>query len=567
MKPLTKRTLALPAVAAVVASTLSIGAPAAATERVFTPSCVDDPTALGVEEALVYEPAPRELLAESGLDRVAADFAAELCSLTGTDGLSALVEERARGLWQKGILAARAMGADGELDADDRPLYWARLAMTGALRQWSAANDVPQKTLEAELAKLDALSRGQDTLDPDASKRDVVVLTGFDPFFLNRDARISNPSGAIVLALDGEIVQGPNGPVEIQAALFPVRWRDFGDGMVEKALTPAFSAKNRPQLFFTISQGSPKSFDLEAFNGAWRGGTVDNEQVCSQGTTPIPAGVATVSPQPQWTESTLPRQAMADDVDGQPFAVNDRRSVVELPAGTPSIAARQGCPADRSLNEGTKREDGPSEGSVARAGGGGTYLSNEIAYRATLLRDALGEDDLPGGHVHTPVLEGVQNTASEVSNPEFVRNRQQIIAQTKSLLESALAHGTAGNDEPTETSTETPTETPTEDPSDEPTTGSDTSASANGTDDGADSGRDGTAAGSSDSAGAGDDGTAENGTAENTTSDSANSSDSADEAGRLPRTGGLPLSTAAFGALLIAAGAALVIGVRRRRSR
>ncbi len=304
MKPLTKRTLALPAVAAVVASTLSIGAPAAATEQTFTPTCVEDPTALGVEEALVYEPAPRELLSASGLDRVATDFAAELCSLTGTDGLSALVEERARGLWQKGILAARAMGADGELDADDRPLYWARLAMTGALRQWSAANDVPQKTLEAELAKLDALSRGQDTLDPDASERDVVVLTGFDPFFLNRDARISNPSGAIVLALDGEIVQGPNGPVEIQAALFPVRWRDFGDGMVEKALTPAFSAKNRPQLFFTISQGSPKSFDLEAFNGAWRGGTVDNEQVCSQGTTPIPAGVATVSPQPQWTEST-----------------------------------------------------------------------------------------------------------------------------------------------------------------------------------------------------------------------------------------------------------------------
>lgn len=78
MKPLTKRTLALPAVAAVVASTLSIGAPAAATEQAFTPSCVDDPTALGAEEALVYEPAPRELLAESGLDRVATDFAAEL---------------------------------------------------------------------------------------------------------------------------------------------------------------------------------------------------------------------------------------------------------------------------------------------------------------------------------------------------------------------------------------------------------------------------------------------------------------------------------------------------------
>ncbi|RAF06118.1 pyroglutamyl peptidase, partial [Burkholderia multivorans] len=131
-------------------------------------------------------------------------------------------------------------------------------------------------------------SRGQDTLDPDASERDVAVITGFDPFSLRSEPRISNPSGAIALALDGEVIDGPNGPVEIQAALFPVRWRDFGDGMVEKALTPAFSAENTPELFFTISQGRPNQFDLEAFNGAWRGGFVDNELVCYQGIAPIP---------------------------------------------------------------------------------------------------------------------------------------------------------------------------------------------------------------------------------------------------------------------------------------
>ncbi|MBU5889677.1 hypothetical protein JVV71_20425, partial [Vibrio cholerae O1] len=81
------------------------------------------------------------------------------------------------------IDAGRAM-AEGGLDADDRPLYWARLAMIGALTQWSEANDVPKEKLTDRIAVIDRLSRGQDTLDPDASDHDVVVLTGFDPFFL-----------------------------------------------------------------------------------------------------------------------------------------------------------------------------------------------------------------------------------------------------------------------------------------------------------------------------------------------------------------------------------------------
>ncbi|MEW1988920.1 pyroglutamyl peptidase [Brevibacterium casei] len=461
MKPVSKRVFALPAVAAIVASMLSVTTPAAAAEPTLTPPCVDDPVALGPEEELVTEPAPRELIRSSGLDDFVRAFAEDLCAQTGAAAVDALIEDRSRDLWTRGIDAARAMGEDGRLDADDRPLYWARLAMIGALKQWSADNQVPEATLATRVAVIDRLSRGQDTLDPDASDRDVVVLTGFDPFFLYSETRTSNPSGAIALALDGMILDGPDGPVEVQTALFPVRWRDFGDGMVEKALTPALSAANTPELFFTVSQGSPESFDLEAFNGSWRGGTIDNERSCYQGTIPIPGDVTTVRPQPQWTRSTLPREAMVDEVDGRPFAVNDRRSVTELPGDTPVSEPRLGCPADSALNEGTTREDGPTEGSVARAGGGGDYLSNEIAYRATLLRDALGLEDLPGGHVHTPVLEGVKKTETEISNPDFVANRQDIIAQTKLLLESALAQQPGGDPEPADEPTYEPAGTPT----------------------------------------------------------------------------------------------------------
>jgi hypothetical protein len=76
----------------------------------------------------------------------------------------------------------------------------------------------------------------------------------------------------------------------------------------------------------------------------------------------------------------------------------------------------------------------------ARSGGGGNYLSNEIAYRATLLRDRLGLR-LPGGHLHTPVLDfGEGNTDPDtgtITDPTFVQNRQDIIDQVRKIVRVA----------------------------------------------------------------------------------------------------------------------------------
>ena len=106
------------------------------------------------------------------------------------------------------------------------------------------------------------------------------------------------------------------------------------------------------------------------------------------------------------------------------FPVYDHTEVTEIPAGGTQAVVRP---------------DGPTEGSTARAGGGGDYLSNEIAYRATLLRDRLGlHDRLPGGHVHTPVLQfGAGNTdpaTGTVTDPEFVRNRVDIVDQVRAII-------------------------------------------------------------------------------------------------------------------------------------
>lgn len=103
----------------------------------------------------------------------------------------------------------------------------------------------------------------------------------------------------------------------------------------------------------------------------------------------------------------------------------DNTSVTEIPAGGTAPVVRPG---------------GPTPGSAARAGGGGDYLSNEIAYRATLLRDRLGLD-IPGGHVHTPVLQfGPGNTdpaTGTVSDPVFVQNRLDITEQLRTIVRVA----------------------------------------------------------------------------------------------------------------------------------
>lgn len=280
------------------------------------------------------------------------------------------------------------------------------------------------------------MSRGQDDVafSPSRSVRRVLV-TGFDPFTLNRDVRQANPSGASALALDGVTIQTAKGPARVEAMLFPVRWRDFTDGMVENALAPHLARSRRGvDLWATTSQGRPGRFDLEVTNGAWRAGFGDNEGVCYRGQVPV-RGVDPAQ-QPQWAWSTLPVAAMAAKPSGA-FPVVVNREVSQVPAGTDPGPVTTSCPAAPS--PGTVRPGGPANGSLARAGGGGNYLSNEIAYRATYLRDRTGLSQLPGGHIHTPVLTGLSPTdQNSLTTREFEANRQAINDQVRTLLLRAL---------------------------------------------------------------------------------------------------------------------------------
>ncbi|MEV7143757.1 pyroglutamyl peptidase [Streptomyces tauricus] len=372
-----------------------------------------------VEEQRLDRAAPQEILTRSGFDTVAPEFARALDRTRSYAQAERLVERLGSRLWQRAVDRAQGRGpAGGDLSRDDdRPLYWARLGMTREVRQWQPEFGLSEARRAKLLAALERTSRGQDTIRYAHTKKiKRILVTGFDPFTLDRDVRISNPSGATALALDGTVIDTADGPARVETAVFPVRWQDFAEGTVERTLRPHLP---HVDLFTTVSQGRVGRFDVERTNGAWRGGFPDNENISRTETVPVTDPAS----QPQWTTTTLPYKDIVAASTGR-FPVYDNTSVTEIPAGG---------------TEPVVRPEGPTAGSTARAGGGGNYLSNEIAYRATLLRDRLGlAGSLPGGHVHTPVLEfGAGNTdpaSGTVTDAQFVRNRLDIIAQVRSIL-------------------------------------------------------------------------------------------------------------------------------------
>ncbi|MFB7647325.1 pyroglutamyl peptidase [Streptomyces sp. NPDC056084] len=374
-----------------------------------------------VEEQRLDQAVPQEILARSGFDDVAPEFTRAIEATRSYGTARQLVEREGTRLWRRAVDRVQGRGpAGGDLSRDDdRPLYWARLGLTRELGLWKPQFALSETQRGALIDRVEQTSRGQTTVDHPAGggyKR--ILLTGFDPFTLDSDIRISNPSGATALALDGTWIRTADGQrARIETMTFPVRWQDFANGVVERALTPVLP---KVDLFTTVSQGRVGRIDVERFNGAWRGGFPDNVNASSTGQVPVNDPTT----QPQWTRTTLPYRDIVAARTGR-FPVYDHTDVTEIPAGATA-------PVDRP--------DGPTPGSAARAGGGGDYLSNEIAYRATLLRDRLGLS-IPGGHVHTPVLQfGDGNTdpaTGTVTDPQFVRNRLDIVAQIRAIVRTA----------------------------------------------------------------------------------------------------------------------------------
>ncbi|MGY0216169.1 hypothetical protein ACWJJH_02150 [Endozoicomonadaceae bacterium StTr2] len=309
------------------------------------------------------------------------NFASQWQQTQQYDQAMTLVTEAANNLWQQAKQDMRSRG-----DYDDRPLYWARLGFN-----WVIANSTPgfvindsQRTALQE--QFEEVSRGRQDLAFTTDAPLKILITGFDPFLLDRNISQGNPSGIAALALDGQVIEYQGRKAEINAVIFPVRYGDFDAGEVESLLTP-FYTDNTVDMVVTISQGRTE-FDLERFPGKRRSagapGNLNIYTGASSRDPIIPMLNQQPLPGPEFVEFSLPVTAM-QQASGE-YRINDNHQVTTLEDGEIEAA---------SLAQ--------LEGKTAVRGGGGGYLSNEISYRSIRLRNHLGSA-IPTGHIHTPIL-------------------------------------------------------------------------------------------------------------------------------------------------------------------
>jgi pyrrolidone-carboxylate peptidase len=387
-------------------------------------ACTTGTAPLTVEEQrLETQPVPGQILASSGFDARVTTFADSLCATTSYTEAMQVVTTHAGQLWDAAVDRAQGGPAGGgQLAADDdRPLYWARLGMTRALRRWVPTYSLPAASRATLERTLESASRGitGSTFDSSAGRR--LFVTGFDPFLLDDEIRRGNPSGAAALSLDDQVLTVDGEQIQVQTVVFPVRYADFDRGIVEDAIGPHVAAgAQRADAITTVSQGRAQ-FDLEVFNGRRRSATIgDNNNVQGGGTFTEPAVFPGVGPGPEFLRTSLPLDAM-QAVGAQPFPINVNHSVWEIPAGA----------TDPQF-----RSDGPTAGSVAVEGSGGGYLSNEVAYRNTLL--LAGTANAPaGGHVHTPTL-GSPANPTDITDPGFEQQRAAIVGQVRAIVARAV---------------------------------------------------------------------------------------------------------------------------------
>ncbi|MER8186241.1 pyroglutamyl peptidase [Kitasatospora sp. NPDC094015] len=413
----------LPLAAALLGAAALLAAPPAAAAPDGTAGCRTVAAAPDREQSRLQDPRTTALVERAGLTTFTTRFPAALCTARTRAEAERLLDSWGEALWQAAVDRAQGRRPGGDLaPGDDRPLYWTRVAMTAQLAAWQPSFTIDRAALRA---RFEDASRGLvDNGFSGAPGVRRIFVSGFDPFGLDGDVRTANPSGSAVLRLNGRKVTMADGSrAEIRAVVLPVRYADFDQGIVERAFGPRMAAGPRAaDLITTISQGYPGLFTLEAWAGRARSADPypDNQGELSGGSYDHPVDAPGLGPGPEFIASTLPTDAMAAAADS-PYPVLLNTEVSEIPAGA---------------TEPVDREDGPTPGSRAVAGGGGGYLSNEVAYRSNRLRLELNPA-LPGGHLHTPVLTGLPSDREQLTGPEFERNETAIAAEVLTVLTAA----------------------------------------------------------------------------------------------------------------------------------
>ena len=367
------------------------------------------------EEQLGSEVVPNQILKDSGYDVLVQEFEAKLPAASTALMARDTVQGFGKKLWESS--KARAQGPK-RADADDRPLYWARLAGAAFLRSYVPTSyTLTPAEKQALLDVLEASSRGRTDIEfPEAKSGGPrrILVSGFDPFGLRSEGiRKSNPSGAAVLALDGQTVAGGAGAREgrVEGVIFPVRFADFDRGMVETTFRPYLGGAERVDMIMTISQGGStldpsaptakqsKAFELERYAGRRRAPSMpDNVDFDPVGSSGLKEGKR-LGKGPEFLESTLPHRAMSGREETKAEAAKERTASGE------------------------------------EVGSGGGFLSNEIFYRTALIRTE-EKSTVRTGHLHVPYLPAPEGDPK--SEARHTRLRDLIVKWVRKLIANAL---------------------------------------------------------------------------------------------------------------------------------
>ena len=330
-----------------------------------------------------------------------------------------------------------------------------------------------------------------------------MIISGFDVFTLgtpgtpNTGLRNGNPSGATALELDGREYTLSDGTVlHVEAYVLPVSYDPFNRGMQEDTLGPWFQpGPKQVNASITFSQGGSNIFWLEQWNGRFHGSSAGNDGIvyCPIGTrlpaVVLPLGTITATGadpitlpgsgcntvvQSRWLNGvdsisawnrTSPPQFTTASLPVESLLLANTQSGIIRPPGATSAGTEgfdvtwhtnysyfPNCDSTNTVTEpwhgvvnampDPSQVHAPDAAWCSRTGGGGDYLSNESAYRNTLLRDTMGLS-IPAGHIHIPVMNNFYNGTAgaggfprddnSYTDARFEAYRTAIVEQSKRL--------------------------------------------------------------------------------------------------------------------------------------
>ncbi|OXA93481.1 C15 family peptidase [Flavobacterium hercynium] len=272
------------------------------------------------------------------------------------------VEHDAKCIWDMSMKQVQS----GKLD--DRPLYWARNKMQVQIkRHFLFEEDIDfEKSIVKKGTELDKIiqvfeGKSRNYAGIDFSKggsKKKVLITGFDPFQLEFGKDTFNPSGIVALNSQNNL-KLLDANIFVQTCIFPVRYEDFDNGIVEKIVAKFIDEVD--MIITTSLNGSNSIFDIEKYAIEFRGGGTDNMNIGEGGDEErLIRNINSI-----YTETTLPKDKIFEE-----------KNIITIN----NLSVRYDIEKDKEN------------------GSGGNYLSNEIMYRATKVRGSKSKK--PVGHFH-----------------------------------------------------------------------------------------------------------------------------------------------------------------------